>query len=275
VGLGVKRLLWKGLMRLFPVRARKHSVRTTYNRVAELASDSAAFLNYGYAPLDPDEPVPALLPEDEALQPYANLYYHVAGQVDLREAEVLEVGCGRGAGCLFLHRYLGPRAVTGLDLSERNVALATRLVARPGLSFRLGDAEALPFAPASFDAVVNIESSHLYPRPEVFFGEACRVLRRGGHLLFVDLGERARMDRLAGQFQGAGFEVVTSRDITRNVIEALRLNDEPRGLAIRGVARSERHFRELAVWARMVGTPGYESYLEGRETYWSYVLRKP
>jgi SAM-dependent methyltransferase len=272
----VKRLLWKGLMRFCPVWARKHSVRGTYDRVALLASDTAAFLNYGYAPLDPADPEPTLAPEDRSmLQLYANLYYHVARQVDLRGADVLEVGSGRGAGCDFLHRYLDPASVIGLDLSPRSVALATRLLARPGLTFRQGDAEALPFAPASFDAVVNIESAHLYPRPEVFFGEAHRVLRPGGHLLFVDLVERAPMDRLASQFQGVGFTVVTARDITRNVVEALQVNDELRRQAIRAVARNERHFQELAEWARLVGTPGYQAFLDGRHTYWSYVLRKP
>jgi ubiquinone/menaquinone biosynthesis C-methylase UbiE len=275
MGLGVKRLLWRGLMRCFPVRARKHSVRTTYDQLAALEDDRAGFLNEGYAPLDPGEPVPALEPEDRPLQYHANLYHHVACQVDLRGAAVLEVGCGRGGGCHFLHRYLGPARVTGLDLSERNVRVATRVLARPGLAFRQGDAEALPFAPGSFDAVVNIESSHLYPRPEVFFAEAHRVLRSGGHLLFVDLGERARMDRLAGQFRQAGFEVVSARDITRNVVESIQADNERRGQIIRAYARNERHFRELAAWARMVGTPGYEAYLDGREAYWSYVLRKP
>lgn len=261
-------------MWLFPVLARKRSVRSTYDRLAE-RDRALFFLNEGYAPLDPDEPVPVLAEVDRPGQLHANLYHHVARQVPLCGKAVLEVGSGQGAGSYFLTHYLAPASVTGVDLSGRNVALATRLFARPGLRFRQGDAEALPFLPASFDVVLNVESSHLYPRPEVFFREAHRVLRPGGHLLFVDLGERARMDGLADQFRRAGFEVVTARDITRNVVAAIQADNDRRGRILRAFARSDKEFRELAAWARMVGTPGYDAYCDGRDQYWSYVLRKP
>jgi SAM-dependent methyltransferase len=172
-------------------------------------------------------------------------------------------------------RALGPASVLGLDLSERNVALAAKLFGREGLSFRQGDAEALPFAPGSFDVAVNVESSHLYPHPERFFREVHRVLRPGGTFLFVDLGERARMRGLSDQFRRAGFEVVAARDITRNVTESIRRDDDRRRRILSSLAQSEEDFRELAAWAKLVGTPGYHAYCDGREQYWSYVLRKP
>jgi ubiquinone/menaquinone biosynthesis C-methylase UbiE len=50
-----------------------------------------------------------------------------------------------------------------------------------------GDAENLPFDDESFDAVINIEASHLYPQLPRFLAEVARVLRPGGHFLYADL----------------------------------------------------------------------------------------
>jgi SAM-dependent methyltransferase len=72
---------------------------------------------------------------------------------------------------------LGARAV-GLDFSAAMIAEARRR--HPALTFREGDAEALPFEPASFDAVVmNFGLLHL-ARPDAAITEAHRVLRPEG-----------------------------------------------------------------------------------------------
>ncbi|QDU31359.1 Phthiotriol/phenolphthiotriol dimycocerosates methyltransferase [Anatilimnocola aggregata] len=56
-----------------------------------------------------------------------------------------------------------------------------------GLSFVVGDAENLPFEDDTFDAVVNVESSHCYRSDPAFLAQVRRVLRTGGHVLFADL----------------------------------------------------------------------------------------
>ena len=58
-----------------------------------------------------------------------------------------------------------------------------------------GDAESLPFADESFDAVINVEASHAYPRLSRFLAEVVRVLRPGGHFLYADFRGR-------GEFPG-------------------------------------------------------------------------
>ena len=49
------------------------------------------------------------------------------------------------------------------------------------------DSEDLPFPDDSFDAVINIESSHTYPNFSRFLAEVARVLRPGGHFLYTDV----------------------------------------------------------------------------------------
>lgn len=71
----------------------------------------------------------------------------------------------------------------GIDFSESMVELARKL--HPGIDFRVGDAEALPFGDAEFDrAVMNFGILHL-AQPDAAIGEAYRVLRAGGRFGFT------------------------------------------------------------------------------------------
>jgi ubiquinone/menaquinone biosynthesis C-methylase UbiE len=53
-----------------------------------------------------------------------------------------------------------------------------------------GDAENMPFGDQFFDAMVNVEASHIYPHFERFLAEVPRVLRPGVHLLYPDFRNR-------------------------------------------------------------------------------------
>ena len=48
------------------------------------------------------------------------------------------------------------------------------------------DAEKLPFDDESFDAIINVESSHCYPHIDSFLSEVRRVLAPGGCFGIVD-----------------------------------------------------------------------------------------
>ena len=94
---------------------------------------------------------------------------------------VLDVASGPGVVTRAAVRR-GARAM-GLDFSSAMVEVAR--AANPGIEFREGDAQELPFPPATFDRVVmNFGVLHL-SHPDRAFVEARRVLRPGGRYGFT------------------------------------------------------------------------------------------
>ncbi|PYI92886.1 MAG: methyltransferase type 11 [Verrucomicrobia bacterium] len=100
---------------------------------------------------------------------------------------VLDVGSGPGyVAAAARQRGAVP---TGLDFSKQMVSIAKRMF--PGIEFREGDAQSLPFQDSSFDRVLaNFALLHLSD-PERACAEACRVLKRGGRFGFTVWAEAA------------------------------------------------------------------------------------
>lgn len=124
--------------------------------------DDVVFLNYGYEEY-PEMRFP-LSAADEPDRFPIQLYHGTAAQAQLNGKQVLEVGCGHGGGASYLVRTVRPDSYVGLDLNPAGIAYCRKKHDLAGLEFVQGDAQELPFADRSFDAVINIESSHLYPR---------------------------------------------------------------------------------------------------------------
>lgn len=96
--------------------------------------------------------------------------------------DVLDVACGEGYGSALLARRA--RHVTGADIAEAAVLHArARYAAAANLAFRRADCAALPFADASFDAVVSFETLEHIAAQEPFVDEIRRVLRPEGLLI--------------------------------------------------------------------------------------------
>ena len=96
----------------------------------------------------------------------------------------LEVGCGTG---LFVEQVARSGAtVRALDLSTHLLAQArARLAGRANVSFLCGNAEQMPYADGSFDAVYGSSVLHHLDLDRAL-REAFRVLRPGGRLVFTE-----------------------------------------------------------------------------------------
>ncbi len=95
-------------------------------------------------------------------------------------SKVLDVACGTGNLALPAAR-LGAD-VTGVDIAPNLVEQARANAAREGLKaqFDEGDAEALSYGDASFDAVITMFGVMFAPRPELVASELLRVTKSGG-----------------------------------------------------------------------------------------------
>ncbi len=102
-----------------------------------------------------------------------------------RSFRVLDLGCGTGALAQLVNNALPCARVTGVDISG---AMVDRARERLGGSVRLfrADAESLPFAEGSFDAVIMNDVLHHVPDASRAAFEAWRVLGRDGVLVMGD-----------------------------------------------------------------------------------------
>lgn len=183
------------------------------------------------------------------------LYLYIAMRLGLatkRDARILEVGCGMGHGLNFLSRFHPDCYFIGLDLTQSAVDRAAANFWRKGrLEFVQGDAEDLPFDDASFDCVINVESSHNYPNLARFYSEVARVLKPGGELSQVDFftkQRRALAERARGE--AAGLVWSADDDISEQVKAAVRKRMEPNSL-FRRLRRRNRGFLRGSLVERM------------------------
>ena len=111
--------------------------------------------------------------------------------LDLRPGmRVLDLGCGRAASSIFLHREFGVQ-VWATDLwfsvaeNEQRVKDAR---AQDGVFPIHADARGLPFAREFFDAIVSIDSFPYYGTDETYLAYVARYLKPGGTLAIAGAG---------------------------------------------------------------------------------------
>ncbi|MEW5987213.1 MAG: methyltransferase domain-containing protein [Chloroflexota bacterium] len=134
--------------------------------------------------------------------------------------------------------------VVATDLTPAMLPVARRLAQERGLSnmvWNAADAEALPFAPASFDLVTCRIAPHHFPHVERFLAEAARVLRPGGVLAVVDnvvpgaAGVRGRKAKAAALLAGRYVNALEKlRDPSHH--DCLSLDEWVNGFAAAGFA---------------------------------------
>lgn len=231
------------------------------------------FMNFGYASLDGQDEIINLNKGDLENRFCIQLYHRVASSINLKNLDVLEVGCGRGGGADYLKRYFNPKKMIGLDFSENAIKFCNLNYAANGLSFENGNAESLPFADNCFDVIINIESSHCYGSMDAFLSQVKRVLRNEGYFLFADFRGIENVDILRDSLYKSGLSIVKETDISRNVLEAMELdNDRKIDLIKKAVYKPLIHtFLEFS------GTKNskiYNEFKSGKTVYLSFILQK-
>ena len=109
--------------------------------------------------------------------------------LDLKPGErVLDVAAGTGTSSKALQKT--GATVVALDFSPGMVAEGRKR--HPDIEFVEGDAEALPFPPASFDAVTISFGLRNVNQPQVAIGEMYRVLKPGGRIVICEFSHPDR-----------------------------------------------------------------------------------
>lgn len=106
--------------------------------------------------------------------------------------KVLDVGTGPGFVAMEVARLLQGTGceVVGMDLSQAMLTIAAENAAKHGLNgmltWREGDAKAMPFGDGEFDLIVCNDSLHHWEDPLPVFDEMARVLKENGKCIVHD-----------------------------------------------------------------------------------------
>ena len=203
----------------------------------------------------------------------AATYDALAGRVTAQVAEPLLDAVRAGPGTRLLDVATGPGYVAaraaergaqpvGVDFSETMLAHARARVA--GVDFVQGDATALPFEDASFDAVVAAFLLLHVGMPELAVAEATRVLKPGGRAVFSVWDVPSR-----GRWIGVFFEAFMAAG-------AHPPAEVPAGPNFFGLA-DEAEFTALLDGAGLVGvevgTVEFGLHLDDRDELWDGLIQ--
>ncbi len=211
----------------------------------------------------------------------ADEFERFVARLELAPAQhVLEVASGAGGPACELARRSRCQ-VTGIDSNEHGIATARRAAEELGLAgqvrFEQADASAaLPFADASFDALLCIDSmTHFPDRPSVL-REWRRVLRPGGRALFTDpvVITGAVSNAELALRSSIGFFLFVPPGVNERMIEdaGLRLAAQEDATANAALVSGRWHRARAAHRAELLRIEGEERF-EGLQRFFEVVER--
>src|SRR5680860_501301 len=93
------------------------------------------FMNYGYSDKEQE------IPMDEQNEPnrYSiQLYHHLVSATEIKNKNIVEIGCGRGGGLSYITKIFSPASAIGVDLNKLAISFCNRHYTLDSLSFLHG-----------------------------------------------------------------------------------------------------------------------------------------
>ncbi len=103
--------------------------------------------------------------------------------------------------------------------------------------------------------------------------QVSRVLRRGGYFLFADFREKYRIDMLHQQLRGSGMTLIKEENITPNVFEAMKSENQVKIAAYLSTISK----MWLITSKQLIGAEDsnlYKSFRDGSMIYLSVVMQR-
>ena len=170
---------------------------------------------------------------------------------------VLDIACGPGLLLPTLAEHA--ETVVGIDLTRKSLRLARQDDTTKRVHLARSLAESIPFADASFDAVVLRLALHHFVDPEAVLSAAHRVLGGGGRLVVLDVlgpsdGRMAELRDALERLRDPSHTALLSRE---RMEEAL----DRRGFSVREASLWSQT-RAFPEWARIINEPRRMADLE-------------
>ena len=107
--------------------------------------------------------------------------------------QILDVATGTGDVAIMMTKYLSPKKITGIDISEGMLDFGKQKIAKLHLEnmieLQTGDSEAIHFPDNSFDAITVAFGVRNFENLEKGLQEMLRVLKPGGKLIILEFSK--------------------------------------------------------------------------------------
>jgi demethylmenaquinone methyltransferase/2-methoxy-6-polyprenyl-1,4-benzoquinol methylase len=112
---------------------------------------------------------------------------------DLNPETILDVATGTADMAIMMTKYLHPKKITGIDISEGMLKLGERKIAnltlKDCIELQAGDSEAINFPDSTFDAITVAFGVRNFSNLERGLEEMLRVLKPGGKLVVLEFSK--------------------------------------------------------------------------------------